>query len=167
MSYRCVGRARAAKFAAILLLSLVGRSAVHDSAVARAQPSAAASQCIVLPNLPLSIGFADGTPIKSLKAQDVAIRDVLRGVKSWLCGPATTSQFLVADSLRSAIEQHQTLVFDQIRFDTQQPKQAHVLLTDSRIAISRRHSWQVQVDHVTGTWKVSKASDAPSSLFIE
>jgi hypothetical protein len=162
------GPARAAKVAALLLLSLAGQSVpMHQSATAHAQPSGAGAQCIVLPNLPLSVGFADRTSMKSLQAQDNVIREVLRGVKSWLCGPAALSPFLFADSLRSAIELHQTLLFDQVRFDTNNPKQAHVLLTDSRVAIGRKHTWKVQVDRAGNVWRVSNASDAPDSLFRE
>lgn len=168
MPYLRVGRARAAKLAGVLLLSVVGASGrVDHVATAHAQPAGAGSQCIVLPNLPLSIGFADHSVMKSSQAQDKAIREVLRGVKSWLCGPAALSPFLSADSLRSAIELHQTLLFHQIRFDTHQPRQAHVLLTDSRIADDRRHNWRVQVDRAGDVWRVSNASEAPASLFRE
>src|SRR5262245_30133603 len=100
MLYQRVGRAC---FAAVLLGSLLGGGTLDAAGVAQAQPSPAALRCVVLPSLPLSVGFADGTTTKSLQAQDVAIRDVLRGVKSWLCGPATTSQYMFAESLRSAI----------------------------------------------------------------
>ena len=168
MPYPRIGRARAAKCAAVLLLSLVGQSSHwNHSGTAHAQPSGAGSQCIVLPNLPLSVGFADRSTMKNLQAQDNVIRQVLRGVKNWLCGPAALSPFLFADSLRSAIELHQTLLFDQIRFDTNQPRQALVLLTDSRVAIGRKHTWKVQVDRAGGVWRVSNASDAPASLFRE
>lgn len=168
MAYLTVGRARAARFAAVLVLALLGQSKQGNTlAVANAQLSNAASRCVVLPKLPLSVGFSDSTLLKGQPSTDVAIRDVLRGAKNWLCRSATTSQSLQAESLRSAIEQHQTLMFEEIRFDTHQFKRADVLITDSRFAIKRKHSWRVQVEHANGTWRVAHAIEAPSSLFSE
>lgn len=163
-----VGRARAARFAGVILLSLFGQSTQLDGlAVARAQLSSDGSRCVVLPKLPLSVGFGDGSPMKSVYSREEAIRDVLRGAKGWLCGPAMTSQLLNADSLRSAIENHQTLLFEQIRFETPELKRADVLITDSHAAISRKHNWRVEIERANGTWHVAHAVEAPASLFSE
>lgn len=159
--------ARALKFTAFLLLVLLGQTEqISQRSVARAQPSTAGSPCVVLPKLPLSVGFIDSLPMTAAQLPDGAIRGVLRGVKSWLCGPATTSQSLYADSLRAAIEGHQTLLFEQIRFDTRQFKLAHVLVTDSRVSgDDDRHTWHVRVELSNGAWKVMHASEAPPALF--
>jgi hypothetical protein len=167
MLFSKVARTRAAKVAAFLLLLLLGQSKqANHLAVASAQPSGASSPCVVLPKLPLSVGFIDSQPMQSSQMPDLAIREVLRGVKGWLCGPATMSQSLYADSLRSALEQHQTLLFEQVRFDTRQYKLAHVLLTDSRVTgDDDRHTWHVRVALTNGSWKVLHASEAPPALF--
>lgn len=166
MLYLTVRRARAARFAVVLLLSLFGQSTQANTlGVAEAQLSGAGSPCIVLAKIPLSIGFGDSTQMKSVHSADAAVRDVLRGAKSWLCSSAAVSQSLDADSLRSAIEQHQTLLFEQIRFDSRELKRADVLISDSQAAINRRYSWRVQVELVNGAWRVAQANEAPSSLF--
>jgi hypothetical protein len=168
MPVLAVRRAQAARFAAVLLLSLVGQSKqVNTLAVAKAQLSSVGSPCVVLAKLPLSIGFGDGTPMKSVYSQEAAIRGVLRGAKVWLCGPAMLSQSLDADSLRSAIESHQTLLFEQIRFETPALKRADVLITDSHAAISRKHNWRVQVEQTNGVWRVAHAIESQDSLFRE
>jgi hypothetical protein len=158
--------AGALKFTGFLLLVLLGQTEQAQLSVASAQPSTVGSPCVVLPKLPLSVGFVDSLPMTSAQLPDGAIRGVLRGVKSWLCGPAMTSQSLYADSLRNAIEEHQTLLFEQIRFDTRQFKQAHVLVTDSRVSgDDDRHTWHVRVELSNGAWKVMHASEAPPAMF--
>jgi hypothetical protein len=167
MLFSKVARVRAAKCAAFLLLVLLAQSKqTHSLPVASAQPSGDASRCVVLPKLPLSVGFIDSQPMQSSQMPDLAIREVLRAAKGWLCGPATMSQSLYADSLRSALEQHQTLLFEQIRFDTRQYKLAHVLVTDSRVTgDDERHTWHVRVALTNGSWKVLHASEAPPTLY--